>query len=124
RLSVPASQVVPGDIILIEEGDTIPADGRLIESAALQTAEAPLTGESLPITKDVAPILEDVPLGDRDNMVFSGTAATYGHGKAVVVATGMHTEMGRIAGLLKATPDETTPLQRELDRTGRLLGLV
>jgi Ca2+-transporting ATPase len=124
RRSVPASQVVPGDIILIEEGDTIPADGRLIESAALQTAEAPLTGESLPITKDVAPISEDVPLGDRDNMVFSGTAATYGHGKAVVVATGMHTEMGRIAGLLKATPDETTPLQRELDRTGRLLGLV
>jgi Ca2+-transporting ATPase len=124
RRSVPAAQVVPGDIILIEEGDTIPADGRVIESAALQTAEAPLTGESLPITKDIAAISEDVPLGDRDNMVFSGTAATYGHGKAVVIATGMHTEMGRIAGLLKATPDETTPLQRELDRTGRLLGLV
>ena len=124
RRSVPASQVVPGDIILIEEGDTIPADARLIESAALQTAEAPLTGESLPVTKDIAAISEDVPLGDRDNMVFSGTAATYGHGKAVVTATGMHTEMGRIAGLLKATPDETTPLQRELDRTGKLLGMV
>jgi Ca2+-transporting ATPase len=124
RRSVPASQVVPGDIILIEEGDTIPADGRLIESAALQTAEAPLTGESLPTTKDIAAISEDVPLGDRDNMVYSGTAATYGHGKAVVIATGMHTEMGRIAGLLKATPDEATPLQRELDRTGNLLGLV
>ena len=96
----------------------------MIESAALQTAEAPLTGESLPVTKDTAAIAEDVPLGDRDNMVFSGTAATYGHGKAVVTATGMRTEMGRIAGLLKATPDETTPLQRELDRTGRLLGLV
>ena len=124
RRSVPASQVVPGDIILIEEGDTIPADARLIESAALQTAEAPLTGESLPVTKDIAAISEDVPLGDRDNMVYSGTAATYGHGKAVVTATGMDTEMGRIAGLLKATPDETTPLQRELDRTGKLLGLV
>jgi Ca2+-transporting ATPase len=96
----------------------------LIESAALQTAEAPLTGESLPTTKDIAAISEDVPLGDRDNMVYSGTAATYGHGKAVVIATGMHTEMGRIAGLLKATPDEATPLQRELDRTGKLLGLV
>jgi P-type Ca2+ transporter type 2C len=124
RRSVPASQIVPGDIILIEEGDTIPADGRLLESAALQTAEAPLTGESLPVTKHVAPISADAPLGDRDNMVFSGTAATYGHGKAVVTATGMDTEMGRIAGLLKATPDEITPLQRELDRTGKLLGLV
>ena len=124
RRSIPASQIVPGDIILIEEGDTIAADGRLVESAALQTAEAALTGESLPITKDTAVIAEEVPLGDRDNMVFSGTAATYGHGKAVVTATGMRTEMGRIAGLLKATPDETTPLQRELDRTGKMLGLV
>ena len=124
RRSVPASEVVPGDIILVEEGDTIPADARLIASAALQTAEAPLTGESLPMTKHVAAISEDVPLGDRDNMVYSSTAATYGHGKAVVTATGMHTEVGRIAGLLKATPDETTPLQRELDRTGKLLGLV
>ena len=124
RRSVPASRIVPGDIILIDEGDTIPADGRLIESAALQTAEAPLTGESLPTMKDIAAISEDVPLGDRDNMVFSGTAATYGHGKAVVTATGIHTEMGRIAGLLKTTPDEATPLQRELDGTGKLLGLV
>ncbi len=124
RRSVPAAEIVPGDVILIEEGDTIPADGRLIESAALQTAEAALTGESLPITKDTAAIPDEVPLGDRDNMVFSGTAATYGHGKAVVTATGMRTEMGRIAGLLKATPDETTPLQRELDRTGKVLGLV
>ncbi len=93
---------------------------RLVESAALQTAEAALTGESLPVTKDTAAIAEDVPLGDRDNMVFSGTAATYGHGKAVVTATGMRTEMGRIAGLLKETPDEATPLQRELDRTGKI----
>jgi Ca2+-transporting ATPase len=124
RRSVPASQIVPGDIILIEEGDTIAADGRVVESAALQTAEAALTGESLPVTKDAAVIAGDVPVGDRDNMVFSGTAATYGHGKAVVTATGMRTEMGRIAGLLEATPDEATPLQRELDRTGKILGLV
>jgi P-type Ca2+ transporter type 2C len=124
RRSIPAPQIVPGDIILIEEGDTIPADGRLIELAALQMAEAALTGESLPVTKDTAVIPQDVPLGDRDNMVFSGTAATYGHGKAVVTATGMQTEMGKIAGLLKATPDESTPLQRELDRTGKVLGIV
>ena len=124
RRSVPASQLVPGDVVLIEEGNTIPADARLIESAALQTAEAPLTGESLPVSKDITPLAGEVPLGDRTNMVFSGTAATYGHAKAIVTATGMSTEMGRIAGLLEATPDETTPLQRELDRTGKLLGLV
>jgi P-type Ca2+ transporter type 2C len=124
RRSVPASDVVPGDLFIIEEGDTIPADGRLIESAALQTAEAALTGESLPTAKDPASITDEVPLGDRQNMVFSGTAATYGHGKAIVTATGMRSEMGRIAGLLKETPDESTPLQRELDRTGKMLGLV
>jgi Ca2+-transporting ATPase len=124
RRSIAAADIVSGDIILIEEGDTIPADARLIESTALQTAEAALTGESLPVTKDTAPIVEDVPLGDRDNMIFSGTAATYGHGKAIVTATGMRSEMGRIADLLKQTPDEPTPLQRELDRTGKVLGLV
>ena len=124
RQSVPAREVVPGDVILVEEGDTVPADARLIESAALHTAEAALTGESLPITKSTAPIGEDVPLGDRDNMIFSGTAATYGHATAIVTATGMRTEMGRIAGLLKETPDEPTPLQRQLDHTGKVLGLV
>ena len=124
RRSIPASDIVPGDVMLIEEGDTIPADGRLFESIALQTAEAALTGESLPVTKATESIAGDVPLGDRSNMVFSGTAATYGHGKAIVTATGMRTEMGRIAGLLKDTPEESTPLQRELDRTGKVLGLV
>jgi P-type Ca2+ transporter type 2C len=124
RRRVAASEIVSGDVILLEEGDTIPADARLIESTALQTAEAALTGESLPVSKDTAPIADDVALGDRHNMVFSGTAVTYGHGKAIVTATGMRTEMGRIAGLLKATPAETTPLQRELDRTGKVLGVV
>ena len=80
RQSVPAADVVAGDVMLVEEGDTIPADGRLVESASLQTAEAALTGESLPVAKDVAAIDGDAPLGDRHNMVFSGTAATYGHG--------------------------------------------
>jgi P-type Ca2+ transporter type 2C len=124
RRSIPATDIVPGDIILIEEGDTVPADARVIESTALQTAEAALTGESLPVMKETAPIAGEVALGDRHNMVFSGTAATYGHGKAVVTATGMQSEMGRIAGLLKETPDESTPLQRELDRTGKVLGVV
>ena len=110
RQSIPATEVVPGDIILIEEGDTIPADARLIKATALQTAEASMTGESLPVSKDTAMITEDVGLGDRDNMIFSGTAATYGRGKAVVTATGMDSQMGLIAGMLKEAPTETTPL--------------
>jgi Ca2+-transporting ATPase len=122
RRSLPATELVPGDIILVEEGDTIPADARLIESTALQTMEASLTGESLPESKDVAPVEEEAGLGDRRNMIFSGTAATYGRGKAVVTATGMHTELGNIAGLLRRTEDEATPLQEELDRVGKLLG--
>ncbi|HYI81691.1 MAG TPA: HAD-IC family P-type ATPase, partial [Acetobacteraceae bacterium] len=124
RQSIPAAEVVPGDVIVIEEGDTIPADARVIRSTALQTAEAALTGESLPAQKDTAAIAEEVGLGDRRNMAFSGTAATYGHGRAVVTATGMRTEMGRIAGMLEAVPQETTPLQKELDRIGRLLGKI
>ncbi|HEU4509097.1 MAG TPA: cation-translocating P-type ATPase [Pyrinomonadaceae bacterium] len=124
RHNIPAAELVPGDIILIEEGDTIPADGRVLQATALQTAEAALTGESMPVTKDVEPIAEDIGLGDRHNMVFSGTAATYGRGQAVVTATGMQTQMGLIAGLLKQAPPETTPLQRELARTGKLLGII
>ncbi len=124
RQRIPATRLVPGDLILIEEGDTIPADGRMLRSTALQTAEASLTGESLPVTKDVAPVPDESTLGDRSSMVFSGTSATYGRGAAIVTATGMQTEMGRIAGLLGDTRDEQTPLQRELDRVGKVLGIV
>jgi len=124
RRSVPATEVVPGDLLLVEEGDTVAADARLVESTSLQTAEASLTGESLPASKEIAPILEDVGLGDRRNMIFSGTAATYGRGRAVVTATGMTTEIGRIAGMLKNVPDGPTPLQKELDRVGKLLGII
>jgi Ca2+-transporting ATPase len=124
RRSVPATDIVSCDLLLLEEGDTVPADARVVEAVALQTAEAALTGESLPVVKDAAPIVEDVPLGDRHNLVFSGTTVTYGHGTALVIATGMRTEMGRIAGLLKEAHPETTPLQRELDRTGKVLGWI
>ncbi len=124
RQSVAAAEVVPGDILLVEEGDTIAADARLIACSALQTAEAGLTGESLPVSKDVAPLAVQAMLGDRRNMVFSGTTATYGRGKAVVTATGMQAEMGRIAGMLKRAQPETTPLQKELARVGRVLGVV
>lgn len=122
RARIPATDLVPGDIILIEEGDTIPADARLIESSALQIAEAALTGESLPVEKDVNAISEEIVLADRRNMVFNGAAATHGRGRAVVTATGMQSEMGRIAGMLMQAPTEPTPLQRELDRVGKLLG--
>ena len=119
-----AANLVPGDIILIEEGDTIPADGRLISTVSLQAAEASLTGESLPVAKDTEPIAEPAEVGDRSNMVFSGTAAAYGRGRAVITATGMQTEMGKIAGMLRQTKSEATPLQQELNRTGKLLGVI
>jgi P-type Ca2+ transporter type 2C len=124
RRRVPAAELVPGDLILIEQGDTIPADARVMESTALMTAEAALTGESLPVSKTAAPITDETAVADRENMIFSGTAATYGRGTALVTATGMRTEVGRIAGLLHEAPTEITPLQRELDRTGKILGLV
>ena len=124
RQRVAAHDVVPGDIVLIEAGDKIPADGRVVEEANLRTDEAPLTGESLPVNKDSKPLGADASLGDRANMIFSGTVVTYGRGRAVIVATGMETEVGRIAGMLEAAEKEPTPLQQELDRTGRRLTVV
>ncbi|HLV26935.1 MAG TPA: cation-translocating P-type ATPase [Gemmatimonadales bacterium] len=124
RHSVPAAEVVPGDLIVVSEGDTIPADARLVDAVSLQTAEASLTGESLPVSKDTEAIAGDAAIGDRHNMVYSGTSVTYGHGLALVTETGMRTEMGRIAGMLAESTEERTPLQAELDRVGRLLGVI
>ncbi|HLS85781.1 MAG TPA: cation-translocating P-type ATPase [Burkholderiales bacterium] len=124
RRRVAAAELVPGDLLVLEEGDAVAADARLVRTAALQAAEAALTGESLPESKQTAPLDEETVLGDRSNMVFGGTAITHGHGLAVVVATGMQTQMGRIARLLGEAPAETTPLQQALARVGRLLGLV
>lgn len=126
QANVPAVELVPGDLIALEEGDTVPADARLVSVSSLQIAEAALTGESHPVTKSTDPLIaeEEAGLGDRTNMVFSGTAITYGRGRALVTATGMQTEMGKVAELLHETETEPTPLQRELDRTGRRLGLV
>ena len=124
RQRVATQDIVPGDIVLVEAGDKIPADSRLIEVANLKTDEAPLTGESVPVSKETKPIEGDVGIGDRRNMLYSGTVATYGRGRAVVVATGMGTEVGRIAGLLEAAEQEPTPLQQELDRTGKRLSVI
>jgi P-type Ca2+ transporter type 2C len=124
RQRIAAHEIVPGDIVMVEAGDKIPADARVIENANLHTDEAPLTGESVPVAKETKPIDADVGLGDRRNMLFSGTVATYGRGRAVVVATGMETEVGRIAGLLEAAEKEPTPLQQELDRTGKRLSII
>jgi len=124
RQRIATHEIVPGDIVMVEAGDKIPADARMIEVANLQTDEAPLTGESVPVAKETKPIDADVGLGDRRNMLFSGTVATYGRGRAIVVATGMGTEVGRIAGLLEAAEKEPTPLQQELDRTGKRLTII
>jgi potassium/sodium efflux P-type ATPase len=121
---VPATEVVPGDILVLAEGDAVAADARLVEAASLMVAEAPLTGESEAVTKQVAPLDGPAGIGDRVNMVFDGTAVTRGRGRAVVTATGMSTEMGNIARLLEHTEEERTPLQREVDRVGRALGIA
>jgi Ca2+-transporting ATPase len=124
RASVPAAEVVPGDLLTIEEGAKIAADARVIESVSLQTAEAALTGESAPVEKIADPVAAGAGISDRANMIFSGTAATYGHGLAVVTATGAGAEIGRVAALLAATESPPTPLQRELDMVGKVLGAV
>jgi Ca2+-transporting ATPase len=121
---IPATEVVPGDILVLAEGDAVAADGRLIEAAALRIAEASLTGESEAVLKDVDLIAEPVGIGDRLNMAFSGTAVVRGRGRAVVTATGMETEMGNIARLLGRTAEQVTPLQREVHRIGRMLGIA
>ncbi len=121
---IPTAEVVPGDILLIEEGDTLPADGRVIESIAMRVAESTLTGESSPVSKDSAAMLGTASIGDRLNMVFGGTAVASGRGRALVTATGPASEIGKIAGSLQETQSDSTPLQKELDRVGKLLGVV
>ena len=108
---IPARELVVGDVILLEAGDYVPADGRLIENASLKIDESALTGESLAVEKSLDEIEEEVPLGDRNNMLFSGSFVTYGRGRAVVTSVGMQTEVGKIAGLLKSTSEKQTPLE-------------
>ncbi len=122
---IDASELVPGDIIKLEAGDFVPADARLIHSAGLKSEESALTGESVPSEKDAdAEVAAKAPIGDRTNMVFSGCSITYGTALAVVTATGMDTEMGKIANLLDGENDTQTPLQHKLAQLGKYLGIV
>lgn len=122
---IKASELVPGDIIVLEAGDYIPADARLFEVASLRCEEAALTGESVPVEKMLSDNLPDIAsIGDRFNMVYSGCSVTYGRGKAIVVETGMNTEMGKIASMLESTDDTETPLKIKLAQLGKSLGLL
>ena len=122
-LQIPGREVTVGDVVSLEAGDSVCADGRLLECASLKCAESALTGESLPVEKDLSEIAGDVPLGDRRNMVFSGSFVTYGRAKFLVTAIGMDTEMGKIASLLKNTEEKKTPLQVSLDQFGKKLSI-
>jgi Ca2+-transporting ATPase len=125
RQKIAAKDIVIGDIIHLEAGDLVPADARLVESASLQSDEAALTGESIPADKDAtAYVQKDAPLGDRLNMVYAGCSITYGRASALVTATGMQTEIGKIAGLLNETDAEATPLQIKLDKLGKAMGVM
>ena len=122
---VPAKELVPGDLVVLETGDYVPADLRITEAINLKVQEASLTGESVPVEKESAKIEEeDIPIGDMRNMLFSSSLVTYGRGKAIVVETGMNTEVGKIAGMLSNTQKQETPLQKKLNSLGKTLGIV
>ena len=127
-VTVPSEELVVGDIVLLEAGDAVPADCRLIEAASLKAEESALTGESVPVTKCAEKLCadgeKDVPLGDRKNMVYMGSSVSYGRGVAVVTAVGMDTEMGKIAGALAAAKDEDTPLQKKLNQLSKILSVL
>lgn len=125
RITIPARELVPGDMVILESGNYVPADMRLLETANLRIEEASLTGESEAVEKDANIILrQDVPLGDRRNTAFSGTLVAYGRGRGITVSTGMNTQIGMIAAMLQSVKEEETPLQRKLDQLGRTLGLA
>ena len=125
RRTIPSYELVPGDIVFLEAGNFIPADIRLLEAVNLRVEEASLTGESLPVQKNAATVLDqNVPLGDRKNTAFLGTVVSYGRGRGVVTSTGMHTQLGLIATMLQNVETEETPLQRRLDQLGKTLSIA
>ena len=128
QVTVRSEELVPGDIVILEAGDAVPADARVIECASLKVEEAALTGESVPVSKMVESLKlaggKDVPLGDRKNMIYMGSTVVYGRGQAVITATGMNTEMGKIADALAQAKDEATPLQRKLNQLSEILSIL
>ena len=124
KQTIASKELVPGDIIILETGDMIPSDARLIEAYNLKVDESALTGESVPVEKTTDPISQDVVIGDQTNMVFSSTVVTYGRGEAIVTSTGMNNEVGKIAGMLNASEKELTPLQVKLNEIGKTIGLL
>jgi Ca2+-transporting ATPase len=125
QLTVPSRELVPGDIVLLEAGNYVPADMRLVESVNLKVEEASLTGESMPVDKKANVVLnKEIPLGDRINSAFMSTLVTYGRGKGLVTSTGMHTQIGLIAEMLQSYEEEQTPLQGKLDHLGKVLGVA
>ncbi len=125
QVTIPAREVVPGDIILLEAGNYVPADMRLFESVNLKIEEASLTGESVPVNKDARVVLDaDIPVGDRRNSAFMNTLVTYGRGRGLATSTGMHTQIGMIAEMIQSYDEEPTPLQRKLDQLGKSLGII
>ena len=122
---IPSKELVPGDIVILDTGDYVPADLRIIESANLKAQEASLTGESVPVDKNTNVINDEkIGLGDRTNMLFSSSLITYGRGRGIVVATGMNTEVGKIAGMINEVEETETPLQQKLNKLGKTLGIV
>ena len=122
---IPAKELVPGDIVVLDTGDYVPADLRIIEAVNLKSQEASLTGESVPVEKSADTIeQEEVDLGDRENMLFSSSLITYGRGKGIVVETGMNTEVGKIAGIINSAEETQTPLQEKLNKLGKTLGIA
>ncbi len=123
RVAVPSAELVPGDIVFLESGNYVPADVRLLDAVNLRMEEAALTGESVPVQKNASAVFHrDVSLGDRKNTAFMGTIVSYGRGRGIVVATGMLTQLGLIAGMLQSVEEEETPLQQRLDQLGKILG--
>ena len=121
---VPSKELVPGDMLLLEAGDRIPADARLVESHSLQSDEASLTGESLPVDKSIQPVATETRVSDRRNVIFAGTTVTYGRGRAAVIATGMNTEFGKIAQEVTEIEAEQTPLEKRTAEIGKWLGII
>ena len=123
-IRIDTTEVVPGDILVLGEGDAVSADGRLIAAASLRVAEASLTGESVAVSKRPDTLQSAKALGDRTNMVFNGTAVTQGTGRAIVTSTGMSTQVGKIADMLSKSDEEATPLEREMVRVSKVLGIA